>query len=168
MKNKNKLKISEQDFRIYLLNHYVDENGAKVSDRVLWSTDEFFELTGMYSINKFTNKRTILSTGTISYWKKKLNLKEESVFLYHQNVTKKIPSDITYEEWSRKYNKGYKKEIQTFNRDVIKKKLIKYAGLPNKYDNLTLDELTAVAMKIWTTIGIDAYLEMQKFYERVV
>ena len=86
---KNKLKISEHDFKNYLLNHYVDEEGNKVSDRVLWSTQEFFDYTGMYAVNKFTEERQICSTGTISYWKKKLELKEEDIYDYHKNITKK-------------------------------------------------------------------------------
>lgn len=168
MKKKSKLKITENEFKDYLLHHYVDENGAKISDRLLWSTEEFFDYTGMYAINKFTQKRTIVSTGTISYWKKKLNLNEENVYLFHKNITKKIDKNTTFEEWSRKFNKGYKKNIKTTNRETTKSKLIKYAGLPPKYSVKTLDEITMIAMKIWETVGVDPHSEMQRFYEEVV
>lgn len=162
---KNKLKISEHDFKNYLLNHYVDEEGNKVSDRVLWSTQEFFDYTGMYAVNKFTNERQICSTGTISYWKKKLELKEEDIYDYHKNITKKIT--CSFEEWSRKNNKGYTRE-STYNRDVIKRKLIKYANLPKKYSDMSLDEISNLALKLWETLGINANDEMRKFYDRVV
>lgn len=168
MKNKSKLKISEYDFKNYLLDHYVDDEGNKISDRVIWSSEEFYDYTGMFSVNKFTKIRQPVSTGTISYWKNKLDLKEEDIFSFHQEVTKKIKDNISFEEWSRKNNKGYKKDKSTYNRDVIKNKLIKHVGLPNKYTHMSLDNVSNLALKIWSTLGLNAEEEMKKFYEEVM
>lgn len=159
----NKLKINEIQFKQYLLDHYIDDKGMKVSDRVVWDNDNFFELTGMYTINKFTGDRQMLSTGTISYWKKKLNVKERDVYNYHVTYTKRIPKETTYSEWSRKNNKGYPKET-TFNRETTKRKLIKFAGLPQKYNHKSLDELILLVLKTWETLGLDAEGEMKRFY----
>ncbi len=164
---KNKLRISELQFKQYLLDHYVDSEGRKVSDRIVWNNEEFFDYTGMFGINKYTGERKMLSTGTISYWKAKLDVREEDVFLYHQNVTKKIPKDIDYEEWSRKNNKGYEK-VAAYNRETVKRRLIKYAGIPEKYRYKTLDELVLIVLKTWDTLGMDAENEMRKFYHNNV
>lgn len=163
---KNKLKISETQFKQYLLDHYIDEEGRKVSDRVVWGSEEFFDITGMYSVNKFTKERQMLSTGTISYWKSKLKVKEEDVYIYHKKVTKRI-TDVSFEEWSRKNNKGYTKDVSTYNRDTIKRKLIKYAGLPEKYHLKSLDELVLLVLKTWEALGLDAENEMTTFYKRI-
>lgn len=163
----NRLKISEKEFRDYLLNHYIDDDGLKVSDRVVWGTDEFFDYTGMYGLNKFTGDRQMVSMGTISYWKKKLDVKEESVYDYHINVTKKISKDISFEDWSRKNNKGYSKSPSTFDRETIKRKLVKYAELPAKYQYKTLDELVAIVLKTWETLELDATAEMSRFFKGV-
>lgn len=165
---KNRLKISENDFKQYLLNHYIDDEGLKVSDRVVWGTEEFFEYTGMYSINKFTGDRKMVSTGTVSYWKEKLKVKEQDVYEYHKHVSKKIKNDISFEEWSRKNNKGYNKDVTTYNRETIKRKLVKYAELPPKYQYKTLDELVTIVLKTWETLGLDAQEEMSKFYKHEV
>jgi hypothetical protein len=46
--------------------------------------------------------------------------------------------------------------------------LIKYANLPKKYSDMSLDEISNLALKLWETLGINANDEMRKFYERVV
>lgn len=158
---KTKLKISETAFKEYLISKYVDENGNKVSDRFLWGAEDFFEYTGMYGINKYTNKKQMVSTGTISYWKKKLQLKEEDIYRYHTSVTNRIK--ISFEEWSRKNNKGYSRQ-KTNTRDSIKRKLILYTGLPDKYKHMSLDEVCRLATNLWKNLGFDEKEEMRKFY----
>lgn len=138
-----------------------------MSDRVVWGDDKFFNITGMYSKNKFTGDKQMLSTGTISYWKTKLEVKEENVYEYHKNITKRIPKSLSYEDWSRKNNKGYTKDVSTFNRDTIKRKLIKYAGLPEKYHLKSLDELVMLVLKTWETLGLNAEDEMKNFYKKI-
>ena len=161
-----KLKISEKDFKSYLLSNYVDEDGNKVSDRILWSTEEFFDYTGMYSINKYTGEKQMVSTGTISYWKDKLDVKEEEIYKYNTTVTNRIKVD--FEEWSRKNNKGYTKEKSISSNDTIKRKLIKYVGLPKKYEYMSLDDVSRLALSMWKNLGFNAEEEMKKFYKRVV
>lgn len=167
MSKKSKLLISETDFRKYLLNNYVDEEGNKISDRVLWSTKEFFDTTGMFTINKYTQDRQIVSMGTVSYWKKKLNLSEKDIYEFHKIITGRI-KDISFEDWSRKYNKGYDKSISTYNRESIKRKLIKYLQLPNKYDDMSLEGVSDLAINLWKSLGLDAEEEMRNFYKRVI
>lgn len=163
---KGKLKISEQEFKNYLLESYINDKSEKVSDRELWSSPEFFEYTGMFSINKYTKERKILSTGTISYWKNKLDIKEKDVFLYHQNVTGKIGKDVDYLEWSKMNNKGHTKK-RTYTNDTIKRKLIKYANLPNKYRFETFDRLQEIIFRFWNSMGLNAEEEMKKFYTQL-
>lgn len=164
---KSKLTLSDNDFRNYLLNNYVDEDGYKVSDRLVWSTEEFFDKTGMYTINKYTKTRQIVSMGTVSYWKKKLDLSEKDIYNFHKVITGRI-KDISFEEWSRRYNKGYDKSIPTYNRESIKRKLIKYLQLPNKYNDMSLEEISDLAINLWKSLGLDAEEEMKDFYNKVV
>lgn len=161
---KNKLKLSEFEFRSYLLESYIDENGNKVSDRELWGSEKFFEKTGLYKINKYTNKKCICSTGTISYWKSKLNLKEEDVFRYHKLFTKKIKDDIEFEQWSKKNNRGHKR-INTLTDDTIKRRMVKYFGLDDVYNHLTLEKAQSYLYELLSGLGTDAKVEISKFYE---
>lgn len=158
-----KLKITEREFKIYLLENYIDENGNKISDRELWSKPSFFEYTGMYSIDKYTKEKKIISTGSISYWKSKLNLKEKDVFLYHKNVTKKIDKNVDYDKWSKLNNKGHKK-INIYNENTIKRNLIKYVGLSNSYNKYSPKKIQEIVFRFWESMGLDATVEMNKFY----
>lgn len=162
---KGKLKISEKQFRDYLLDKYLNDNLEKVSDRELWSSEDFFDYTGMYSINKYTGERKILSTGTISYWKSKLNIKEKDVYDYHKKVTKKL-KDIPYSQWSKMNNKGHKRK-RTLTENAIKIQLIKYVGLPEYYKLKTLSMVTEIVYRTWKSLGLDAEVEMKKFYNKL-
>ena len=159
---KSKLKITEKKFRDYLLQNYINENLEKVSDRDLWSREEFFDYTGMYSINKYTNERKMLSTGTISYWKQKLNIKEKDVYDYHRRNGRL--KDISYSEWSKMNNKGHVR-IKTLTDETIKRKLIKYVGLSDNYKFQTLKYVQESVYRLWKGLGLNADLEMKKFYE---
>lgn len=164
MKAKNgKLKLSDTEFKNYLLENYIDENGDKVSDRELWSRNDFFEKTGLFKINKFTNKKEICSTGTISYWKKKLLLKEQSVFEYHQLITKKISENTEFEVWSKKNNKGHNK-ITTLTEETVKRRMIKHFGLLDVYNHLTLNQVHNAIYELLHGLGKDAKEEIAKFY----
>lgn len=157
-----KLKISEKEFKNYLLENYIDKNGNKVSDRKLWGSNDFFDLTGMYSIDKYTKKRKILSTGSISYWKKKLRIREKDVFMYHQNITGKIKKDVKYEDWSKRNNRGHVKE-KIFNENTIKRNLIKYVGLSDDYYKYTPKQIQEIVYRFWNSMGLNAVEEMNKF-----
>lgn len=159
---KSKLKLSEREFKRYLLENYIDNNLNKVSDRELWSRKEFFEYTGMYSINKYTKEKQMLSAGVISYWKNKLKIKEKDVYNYHITVTGKLIG-ITYEEWSKLNNKGHTR-IKTLTEDTIKRKLIKYVGLSDIYKQQTFGYVQESVYRFWKGLGLDAEQEMIKFY----
>lgn len=159
---KSKLKITEKQFKDYLLENYINGNLEKVSDRDLWSREDFFDYTGMYTINKYTNERKMLSTGTISYWKQKLNIKEKDVFDFHKKNGKL--KDITYFEWSKLNNKGHIRK-KTLTDETIKRKLIKYVGLSNVYKLQTLKYVQESVYRLWKGLGLDADLEMKKFYD---
>lgn len=161
---KNKLKLSEHEFKKYLIERYVDDNGDKVSDRAVWGQKDFWEHTGMFKVNKFTGERTTCSCGTISYYKTKLELKEEDVFRYHQLITGKIDRNLEYEDWSRKYNKGYKRQ-STLTQETIKRRLIKFAGVSDTYNHLTFDKVHDAVMRVWERFGYNANEEMEKFYD---
>lgn len=160
---KRKLKISCEELRNYLLEHYIDDEGEKISDRTLWGSEEFMEYTGLYKEDLFTDKKLPVSLGTVSYWKKKLNILEEDVFSYHQIITKRLDEDLEYETWSKKYNKGHNK-IQVLSQETIKKRLIKYAGLSKVFYNFSFDEVSKAINKVWEEMGLDSEIEMNKFY----
>lgn len=166
MYRKSKLKISEEEFKEYLLNHYVDMEGNKVSDRALWNSKKFFLDTGMYGINKYTKEMKMVSLGSVSYWKKKLNINEHTIFEYHKNKTKRIPQDIEFDCWSRSNNKGHKK-IPTYTDDMVKIKLIKYANLPSQYKYATFDRVQTIACNFWENFGLNPGEELKKFYQTI-
>ena len=124
-----------------------------------------FEYTGMFAINRYTKRRKKVSEGTISYWKKKLNLSEREIFIYHQNKTKRIDYKLSYSQWTRKLNMN-----QTLKKKKSETKLmslIKYAGLPKKYIGKSFDEVTMIAMNMWKSFGLNPEAELKKFYEEV-
>lgn len=159
---KSRLKISEKQLKDYLLENYINENLEKVSDRDLWSREDFFDYTGLYSINKYTKERKMLSTGTISYWKKKLNIKEKDVFDYHKNTTGKL-KNISYSEWSKINNKGHIRN-KTLTENTIKRKLIAYVGLSDTYKLQTFKYVQESVFRLWKGLGLDAEREMINFY----
>lgn len=163
---KSKLKISESDFRTYLLQSYVNKNGKKISDRELWSSDDFFEYTGLYSINQYTQRKQSVSPGTISYWKKKLNVKEYDIFIYNKSI-ERIKENVSFLEWSRIKNKGYKKSKKnnkTYTKESLKFRFINYACLPNKCKQNTFEENIKIAKELWDILGIDAEEEIKTFF----
>ena len=94
----NKLKMTHEQFRQYLLDHYLDENNWKIPERKLVCMPDFMEDTGLYKIDYKTKFKTPVSMGTMAYWKKILNLRDYDIYRYHRDVTKRITID--YEEWT--------------------------------------------------------------------
>lgn len=160
MRNK-KLKLSDEAFKEYLLNLYVDENGEKVSCRKIWSSDDFFEYTGMFKVNKYTGKKERCSEGTISHYNKKLNLNEKDLFEYHQQITKRIPLTVNFDEWSRKNNKGHTKE-EILNQETIKRRMIKHFNLSETYNHFSPNKVRNLVERIF------GKNEVENFYKGVV
>ena len=159
----SKLKIADLELKKYLLENYVNEKGDKVSDRELWSRQEFFEYTGLYKVNEYTDTLERVSLGTVSYWKKKLGVKEREIFDYHQNVTGRIAPDIDYRTWSKLNNKGHKK-TKVHTRESFKNSLISYLGLEGSLlKNYSYDKVIKVCMNFWEELGLDAKEEYKRF-----
>lgn len=161
LRSNKKLKLTEDEFKEYLLGKYVDDLGQKVSIRQVWKSEEFMNYTGMFKVNKYTGEREICSEGTMSYYNKKLNLTEEYVFEYHQKITQKIPITMKFHEWSRKNNKGHSKE-EILNQETIKRRMIKYFGLSETYQHFSPSKVRQLADRLF---GKE---EMEKFYRGVV
>lgn len=159
MRNR-KLKLTEETFKNYLINLYVDEFGEKVSCRKVWSTSDFFSYTGMFKINKYTGEKERCSEGTISHYNKKLNLSEEELFEYHQQITKRISLSVEFKDWSRKNNKGYSKE-EVLNQETLKRRMIKFFGLNETYQNFSPNKVKQLAERIF------GKSELEKFYKEV-
>lgn len=155
-----KLKLSEDDFREYLLGKYVDDTGCKLSIRQVWETEDFMEHTGMYKVNKYTGMRERCSEGTMSYYNKKLNLTERDIFEYHQLITKKIPIITSFEEWSRRHNKGHTRE-EILNQETIKRRMIKYFDLSETYHNFSPSKVMELCARL---VGKE---EVTKFYTKL-
>lgn len=160
MRNK-KLKLTEDEFKEYLLGKYVDDFGQKVSIRQVWKSEDFMNHTGMFKINKYTGEKEICSEGTMSYYNRKLGLTEEYIFEYHQKITQKIPITTTFHEWSRKNNKGHTKE-EVLNQETIKRRMIKYFDLSEMYNHFSPNRVRQLSERLF---GKD---EMEKFYRGVV
>lgn len=142
-----KLRLSEDDFREYLLEKYVDGQGRKLSVRFVWSQKDFMKYTGMFKINPVTGEWDRVSEGTISYYNKLLGLSEREIFNYHQLYTKKIPETTTFDEWSRINNKGYSRE-ELLNQDTIKRRMIKYFGLNEAYIHYSHDKVREICLRL--------------------
>lgn len=161
-----KLKLSDEDFKEFLLDNYIDQNGNKVSDRELWSSESFMEKTGMFKLDRFSKKKLCCSTGTISYWKKKLNVREKDVFDYNQKITQKILNKIKYEEWSKMNNRGYHK-IELETPDRRKNRLIRILGLDQTFRNYTFEEIMRLIESFWEDMGLNVEQQKLEVYEQL-
>jgi hypothetical protein len=106
------LKLSDSEFKRWLLNNFIDENGIKVAVTSLLNSDKFMNETGLKRINKQTGEIEPCSRGTLSNWCKKLkeveplkgqSVNEESIYQWGKERGL-IKND--FEEWSRLYNRG--------------------------------------------------------------
>jgi len=102
--------ISETEFKDILLEQLVDADGLKVSLRTVFNQEEFMVKTGYYNIKTFkdTGEYRMISPGTISYIINKLNLYEWELYQYHKYISKRIPKQMSFEQFSRAKNKDYK------------------------------------------------------------
>ncbi|MGL5100416.1 MAG: hypothetical protein ACRC0Y_04000 [Fusobacteriaceae bacterium] len=153
-----KLKLSDEEFKEYLLDKYVDEQGQKVSVRQLWKEEDFMEYTGMFKINSYTGRRERVSEGTISYYNRILCLTEKELFDFHQQITKRILATVTFDEWSRKNNRGYTRQ-ELINQDTVKRRMIKYFGLNENYVHYSHDKVRELCARL---VGRE---EIALFYE---
>lgn len=164
-----KLKMTQKQFKQYLLDRYVTNDGYKVSDRELWSDETFMNETGMFQYEKFTNKKCMVSLGTISYYKSKLSVKERDVYDYHFNYTKIVK--IPFEKFTNKLtsnlinNRGVRKNI--LSQDQIKSKLIKYLNFPKHFQNYTYSFVRSMAYNIWEESGLDPIKSFSEFNKSI-
>lgn len=165
----NKLKMTHEQFRQYLLDHYLDEDNNKIPERKLVCTQEFMEDTGLYKIDYRTKFKTPISMGTMAYWKKILNLKDYDIYKYHRDVTKRIIID--YEEWTiskirnkkpKKLKKGILKDTVIYTPELEKEKLIRECSFPKHFINYSLERLRKLAFELWEDMGLDPVKELAK------
>lgn len=129
----------------------------KKSVRDVWSSKDFMEYTGMFKINKYTGEKERCSEGTISYYNKEFELTEKALYDYHSKITKKI-QNISFDDWSRKNNKGYHKK-ETITNTMIKQRALKYFNLDRRYEKLSPSKILTL---IERTFGQD---ELVKFFK---
>ncbi|MGL4209939.1 MAG: hypothetical protein ACRCRT_00170 [Cetobacterium somerae] len=163
---KTKLKITEDKFQKYLLENYIDNDGDKVSDRELWSSDKFMNITGIYRKDKYSDKKIMVSLGTVSYWKKKLNINEKSIFHYHRTITKRIKNTVMYDEWSRMNNTGHqkKKVITDLSRRTD---LIKILNLGAEFKSYSVDIIMEYMRDIWRVANKDIEKETENVMKQL-
>lgn len=169
-----KLKMTTEQFKQYLLDHYLDEENNKISERRLINMSSFMDDTGMFKLDTRTGVKTPISMGTIAYWKKKLNLKDYDVYKYHRDVTKRIT--IGYEEWtksSKRLNKNKKmgrgglSKILIYTPELEKEKLVKECSFPKHFINYTLERLRNLAYELWEDMGINPVEELTRIQKDI-
>lgn len=161
MGRRARLKISESDFQMYLLENYIDSAGDKVSDRELWSSDEFIEKTGLFKKDKFSTKKLMVSMGTVSYWKKKLEITEESIFHYHTVMSKRLKPNADFEKWSRKNNAGHSKKKQN-DEKTRRANLVKILNLDSNFKKYSVDIIMNYMRDIWKLSNLDVEAETSR------
>lgn len=161
----NKLKIAKRTLKSLILELSVDEDGNKISDRVLWSKPEFMDKTGLYKINEYTKEKEMASLGTVSYYKKILGVSAEEVFKYHQYVTCKIDPLVLFEEWNlRTATKSIKSG--SLSEKSRKTKLIKDFELSSSmYSTYTLKELENSIIELFDLLGDDGKKVLREYYK---
>lgn len=164
MAKKNKLKISKLALKKLILELSVDDDGNKISDRMLWGSKEFMEKTGLYKVNDFTSEHEGCSLGTVSYYKKLLGVNAEKVFEHHMWITGKIDPLMLFEDWNLKSN------VKSIESGVISEKtkknnIIRDFGLTDKvYSTYTLRELENAIIELYNELGLDGKKELKNYY----
>lgn len=159
-----KLKIGKKTLKKIILEMSVDSEGNKISDRKLWGSTEFMEATGLFRINKYTSDKEMVSLGTCTYWKKKLDLTAKSVFEYHQYVTGRIDALVLFKEWNLKTS------VKSMESGVVSEKtkknnLIRDFELKDKvYSTYTLKELESAIIELYNELGLDGVAELKEYY----
>lgn len=92
--------VNNKELKKILLDYSVDSKGNKITKFKLCRNKEFLEKIGC--------KKDKISQNTIQSWYKRLEnydpvgeMIDEFIFNYHQNVTKKIPIQISYYGWTK-------------------------------------------------------------------
>lgn len=115
------IKLTNKQFKEWLLDNFVDENGNKITCRDLMKSEKFKNEV-FYNPSK-----TFGSIGTLSNWMGKLLTDEypykgEAVteqLIFTHNLQKGVIKSISFDEWSRKYNKGHQSENTLINSEKI-------------------------------------------------
>lgn len=138
MKNFKSYRCSKEKLKKELIEHFIDKKGNKVSKRDLCKDKEFLK-----SINC---DRAKLSSSTISSWCERLIntepygiVSEEFLFNYHQKVTKKIPKDKKFSEWSR---------VKSINKNIVKEKIERIIDWNNKQMYLAMLKMNDIEFEI--------------------
>lgn len=168
---KRKLKLSDTQFKKYLLDKLVDEEGNKVSVRKLIETNEFMETTGLFQIDNFGNRKPC-SVGTMSdYINTKYKLDELTLFEHHKLITKRIKEEVVFNEWSNCRNRGKNRKNNLFSDDVLKNTFIKYFknanALPKNYQLYTFEGLKSFVISLYDSYFGDGEgkKEVDNFYD---
>lgn len=92
--------VNGKELKKILLDYSIDSKGNKVTKFKLCKNKEFLEKIGC--------KKDKISQNTIQSWYKRLEnfepkgeMTDEFIFNYHQNVTKRIPAQISYFGWTK-------------------------------------------------------------------
>lgn len=111
-------KLGDSEFKIELLNSFIDENGEKVSFTTLLNSMEFLDKVGLSKIDKKTGEKIPCSRGTLSYWcyDKKYGVAKYEPFkgepisdelVYKWGVQEGLISeDVTFDNWTNLHNKN--------------------------------------------------------------
>lgn len=165
----NKLKITQSEFKKYLIDKLVDEEGNKVSVRKLIENPEFMDYTGLYQEDLAGNRKPC-SIGTMTgYINNKFKLSELALYEYHTEKTKRI-KNIPFLEWSNCRNRGKVKKDNNFSNDRLHSSFIKFfkpsGALPQNYalrDISTLKEIVKFVYDKHFGKG-EGQIEIDKFY----
>ena len=152
MGRKSQLKITENQLRRYLLNNFIDENGNKKSVRDVFINNSFMEYSGLYDHNSLSLELQPVSLGTMTYWLKKLDLREPELFKYYKKKGL-IKEGVEFKDWSRKCNRRGKISYTTQQSD-FKFKFIDHFNLDTiECYGLSLDELKERAIYVYEVMG---------------
>jgi len=117
MARRRTLKLSDSDFKVWLLNHFIDENGDKVSFTDVLNSEAFIKETGLSRINKETKEVEPVSRGTLSYWCYNIKYGVARVepfkgkpltddVIYQWGVNEGLIKDIAFEDWANTHNRN--------------------------------------------------------------
>ena len=169
MGRKSQLKITENQLKRYLLNHFIDGNGNKVSVRDIFTSLDFMKYTGLYNHQSMSLELQPISLGTMTYWLKKLELREPELFKYYKKKGL-IKEKVEFKDWSRKCNRRGKINYTTQQSD-FKYRFIDHFNLDAvECYGLSLDELKEQAIELYETMGhsIGEFLEDFESFKEIL
>ena len=110
-------KLNDSDFKVWLLNNFIDDKGNKVSFTDLLNSGKLKEV-GLHRINKDTGEDEPCSRGSLSYWcyHKKYGVSKVEPFkgepisdevIYKWGVQNgMINKDVVYDTWTNIHNRN--------------------------------------------------------------